>query len=208
MGFLKDLVHSASANPVTQIATKVDPLAKGVDKTLTKAVDIGYGKPLTGKDESGLDVIGAGPIYQAFGIGGNPEKPEDRAVGRAVGGIFAGYGIGEGASAVGLSSSTVSTAKTVISVGEAYDAAKASRNATRSVQTGAGSLPVPLAFDFSTPLNQAALDAPDAPGLASSRPPASSSSSSLFPSSSAWLSWAKLALPLIGLAFSLNSRHA
>jgi len=207
MGFLKDLVHSASSNPVTQIATKVDPLAKGVDKTLVKAVDIGYGKPLTGKDESGLDVIGAGPIYQAFGIGGNPEKPEDRAVGRAVGGIFAGYGVSSAGSALGLSSSTVSTAKTAVQIAGAYDSAKSSRSIASSVQTGAGSLPVPIAFDFNTPLNQAALDAPDAPGLSSSRSPAGSSSS-LLPSSSAWLSWAKLALPLIGLAFSLNPRHA
>src|SRR4051812_44160256 len=109
MGFLKDLVHRASADPITRIATTLDPLAGAADKTVVEAVDTGWGKPL-GTEKSGLDVLGAGPANQ-FGIGGDPNKPEDRAVGRAVGSFFAGGGVSSAAESAGVSASTVNTVK-------------------------------------------------------------------------------------------------
>lgn len=201
MGFLKDLVHKASADPVTQAVVKVDPLAKAVNATVVEAVDTGWGKPL-GKDKSGADVIGAGPLNY-YGIGGDPNKPEDRAVGRAVGSIFAGYGIGAGANAAGVSSSTVSTVKTVGNVAIAADQAKSSREQQRSAAGGSGSAapPVPIAFDFSVPADQVAARAPQAAGLGDAQTSSSASSGS-------WTRWLQLAIPLIGVALSLNPRHA
>lgn len=118
MGWLNKIAHQIADNPVQQIINKVDPLANGVSKTLTKATDIGWGKPL-GDKESGLDVLGAGPIYQAFGIGGNPEKKSDRSVGRLVGTIFAGYGANAGINAA--TDASASSATSTVSEANATD---------------------------------------------------------------------------------------
>lgn len=202
MGFLKDLVHKASNDTVTKAVVKVDPLASGVNKTVVSAVDTGYGKPL-GKDKSGLDVLGAGPIYQEFHIGGNPDKPQDRAVGRGVGSIFAGYGIGAAASSAGVSSSTVSTVKTAAQLGAAYESAEGAQKSASIARSaanggGIGELPVPLEFDFSVPADQAAAAAPQASGLSSALSPASSSSGS---------STLSLVVAALTLALSLNPAH-
>lgn len=161
MGWLKNLTQKIAESPGNKIAVKADPLFAGAfTKTLTHATAAGWGKPL-GKDASGLDYLGAGPVYYGSGgkLGGNPDKPRDRAVGRAVGSFFAGEGVsaaaGAGADATAASSTSSleeGGAETLSEDGTT--AAIEDSTADETIEASAGSAGAPAASSSSSTVSE------------------------------------------------------